>query len=248
MYDQFTEVVSDSEENDYSNNHWNSKDAQLDDFSNNSYATEPRTTENHIKKFRNPYEMDRHLVRACHFYDARIYEPDIEAGFIVQRWYAKRMYKRWLRSIRKIPGWEGFRRPPVMMTEEVERNDGSTFVIRKWVPWSKANASTETILRHDANKNRNVPHRLAPQSRVKGAQFGDENFRAKLFTGAMGKHISQLRNSLDMTQLDLAKKINVDVAMVRNIELGGLITFNSEDVLVKNLAKVLGVMTIQYQE
>ena len=69
-----------------------------------------------------------------------------------------------------------------------------------------------------------------------------------MFTDKMGKEISRIRNNLGITQVDLGKKINVDAGTIRDIELGGLITFNSEDVMVKSLAKALGLPSIKYQE
>ena len=200
------------------------------------------------RRFASPYSMNRNHVRVCNFYDARIYDPEAEAGFLVQPWYARKMYDRWLYSIREIPGWEGFRRAPVLIFQEVEADDGSTFVIRKLVPYTKAKAMGDAVLRYDASKNRKAPHSLGAQSREKGVHVDDENFRPKMFTQNMGSHISQLRNEAKLTQTELAKKINVDAAMMRNIELGGLITFNSEDVMVKALAVALGVPSIPYRE
>lgn len=200
------------------------------------------------RRFRNPYRMNRNDVKITDFYDARIYDPQAEEGFTVPRYYAKKMYYAWLNNVRKNPGWEGFRRPPILVTEEVEKEDGSTYVIRKWISWSELNHTNEKIMKFDAAKNKNVPHKLEPQSRIRGAKLGDEHFKAKMFTGVMGKNIAQLRNSLNMTQADLAKKINVDTPMIRDIELGDKITFNSEDIMVKNLAKALGIKSISYQE
>lgn len=107
------------------------------------------------------------------------------------------------------------------------------------------NPSTETV-NHQTSSNKSGP--LLPQSRVKGARIDDEEFRAKMFTMTMGKEISKQRNALGMTQAELAKAINVDAATIRNIELGGLITFNSEDKMVKELARALNLPSIKYHD
>ena len=192
-------------------------------------------------KFRDPYSMNRYHVRMHHFKDARVYDYDFEeSGWQVQRWYARQMYNRWLRSIRKNFGWENFRRPVREIFEE-QGEDGDTIVIRKLVPIREF----QQVPKYNSGKNKKSS--LA-QSREKGVRPDDENFRGKMFTEKMGKEISRLRNQFGMTQAELGKKINVDANTVRDIEHGGLITFNSEDVMVRSLANALGLQSIRYQE
>lgn len=194
--------------------------------------------------FPNPYRMNRRDVRISHFKDARIYDSDInEPGWQIPTWVARKKYRQWLRSIRKIPGWEGFRRAPREIIQIIEDEEGNTYVIRKLVPYKVYGPAT-----HHKEAGKNSNKRLMPQSKDKGVRYDDENFRPKMFTEKMGREISQLRTSLDLTQAELGKKINVDANMIRNIELGGLITFNSEDMMVKNLAKALGIPSIKYRE
>jgi DNA-binding XRE family transcriptional regulator len=195
----------------------------------------------------NPYNMNRHYVQICHFEDARFYDPDLdEAGWKVPHRKARREYRKWLLLVRRIPGWENFRRPFREIDEEIIDDDGNICIIRKLVP--VRNCRNETIHRQILSKNPNRRGRLLPQSRDKGIKVTDENFRPRMFTEKMAKEISQIRNNINLTQVDLARKINVDAQIIRNIELGGLVTFNSEDIMVKELAKVLGIPSIKYQE
>ncbi|XWV25922.1 helix-turn-helix XRE-family like protein [Tupanvirus soda lake] len=204
----------------------------------------PKSRKNR-KGFSNPYHMNRNNVRMYHFRDARIYDPNItEPGWEVPPYVARAKYQNWLRGVRKTPGWENFRRPLREVTTEVEDDDGNVFIIRKLVPIRERTG--DMVRRQNAGTNRKP--RLMPQSRDKGVKVDDENFRPKMFTESMGKEISRLRHDLGMTQSELGKKINVDAGTIRNIELGGIVTFNAEDTMVKSLAKALGLTTIKYQE
>ncbi|XWV24682.1 helix-turn-helix XRE-family like protein [Tupanvirus deep ocean] len=209
------------------------------------FEQKPTKSRKNKKGFHNPYHMNRNQVRMYHFRDARIYDHDInEPGWEVPAYVARAKYQQWLRGVRKTPGWENFRRPLREVTQEVEDGDGNVFIIRKLVPLRER---TGDMVRRP-NAGTNHKQRLMPQSRDKGVKVDDENFRPKMFTECMGKEISRLRHELGMTQAELGKKVNVDVATIRNIELGGIVTFNSEDTMVKSLAKVFGLTTIKYQE
>ena len=194
------------------------------------------------KKFVDPYRMKRNLVRIKHFVDARCQDPELEAGFVHQPWYARKLYRQWLDGVRKNPGWEGFRRPPIIIREEIEQIDGSIIIIQKKLPYTKVNAERNAL----GGKNRRTY--TISLSKEKGVKPDDPDYRPKMFTPKMGQLISHLRQEKGMMQTDLAKKINVDISTIRNIETGGLLPFNPEDVVVKSLAKVLGVPTIKYQE
>lgn len=200
-----------------------------------------------------PYKLDRVDVKAKYFNDARLYDDDItESGWKINNKQSRSKYRNWLSNVRSDPEWSGFRRAPIEITEEIHTDDGKTFTVKKTVPYripgTVYTAPSGSHTTNNTNNSRNKRNTLLPQSRVKGANFDDEDFRAKMFTSTMGKRIAQLRNGLGLNQSDLAKKINVDVATIRNIELGGLIGFNSEDKMVKELAKALEVASIKYQE
>jgi ribosome-binding protein aMBF1 (putative translation factor) len=207
--------------------------------------------QNKTKGYPNPYTMYRHNVRPCHFAEARLYDLDIsQAGWQISHRKARREYRKWLLSVRRIPGWENFRRTLCEIEEEMTDDDGNIYIIRKLVP--VRDRTRQFIHRQNITSNlTNNPNRrtrLLPQSRDKGVKITDENFRPRMFTEKMGREISQIRNNLGLTQADLARKINVDAHTIRDIELGGLITFNSEDVLVKELATTLGMPSIKYLE
>lgn len=187
-----------------------------------------------------PYRMNARDVTRRHFRDARLYDQDInEIGWEVQRWFARKKYNEWLRSVRRRDGWRDFRRPIIVYTDD--DYDDDTYRFR--------NTSTRipsTIQRKNYQPNRRA-HNLA-LSRVRGARPDDEDYRAKMFTTKMGREISKIRSEKGLTQVQLAQKINVDSNMIRNIELGGLITFNPDDPMVRTLARELGLSYIKYQE
>lgn len=222
----------------------------------------------------NPYDMNRHEVKSGHFRDARIYDEDInEPGWKIPKSSARSKYNKWVNGVRNETGWEGFKRAPRDVTEEFDGEDGKKYSVRKIIPYKvpglpvqhpyvvghpreigrSKSTSTETHTNnsinqhaHQAGTNSSAP--LLPQSRVKGANVDDEEFRAKMFTANMGREIARCRVANNMTQAELAKKINVDAATIKNIELGGLVCFNSEDKMVKELAKALGVASIKYHD
>lgn len=210
--------------------------------------------------FINPYKMNYNHVHTYHFRDARLYDPDInEPNWEIQNQVARKKYRQWLKYIRSQPGKENFRRPWIEIYCEVEDEDNNIIFVRKLVPYQRNSLdqqrqsifvspvkNVEIKMRQNAGTNHK--QRLMPQSRDKGVKIDDVNFRPKMFTERMGKQISQLRNNLKLTQAELGKKINVDANTIKNIELGNLITFNSEDMMVKSLAKVLGLVNIKYQE
>lgn len=190
----------------------------------------------------NPYRMNPYDVRKKYFREARLYDSDItEPGWRIPTYMANRKYRRWLRKVRREPGMRYFRRP--MNTHDEEETDENEEIK---APSSAPRPSNNSQSLFQRGKKRNV--RLLPQSRVKGAKPGDEDFKPKMFTTKMGAYISALRQQNNMTQVELARKLNVDAATIRNIEKGNLVTFNSEDVMVKEMAKILGVPSIKYME
>ncbi|ANB50778.1 putative HTH-type transcriptional regulator [Powai lake megavirus] len=198
------------------------------------------------KMYVNPYKMKPQDVKLYHFKDARLFDNSIksnDANWEVQRWYAKRKYNQWLKNVRRQEGWEGFRRPLIEITQEVEDEYGNIIILRKKVPYRKT-LPREVVARQTSSNN----SKYTPQSREKGVSVDDTNFRPRMFTEKMGREICMLRNSKKMTQAELAKQINVDANMIRNIEMGGLISFSSQDPMVRAMARVLGVPSIKYQE
>jgi DNA-binding XRE family transcriptional regulator len=237
------------------------------------YTKKQRTKINNKKGLVNPYTMDRPKVRPYHFRDARLYDPDInEAGWRIPSHRARRKYQKWLSSVRQNSGWENFRRRFCSILDEEERvdNEGNiyTIFVRKQIPlnnltddevWKRYNGdvivrkipeASKHWVKMDQHKNinQNKNSKPLPQSRDKGVKITDDEFRPKMFTEKMGKDIAQIRNNLGLTQSDLGKKINVDSNTIKNIEIGGVVTFNAEDSMVRTLAKVLGLSTIKYQE
>ena len=211
----------------------------------------------------NPYRISKDSVKLSHFKDARLYDADIhEEGWEVPKSEAKREQKRWLRSVRRKPGMELFRIPTQEIIEEVQNDNGGVDLIRRLVPKHSKQANGEEIKNDDGTitiyKRLEQKSTTQPQKKIHAKpKFGNKKFTAqhddsddhvvKMFTFNMGREIAQCRNALNLTQAQLAQKINVDVAMIRNIELGDLISFNSEDPMVRALAKALGKDHISYQ-
>lgn len=194
--------------------------------------TKPKTKKNK-RPYMNPYTMNRNQVRMGHFKDARNYDNNIsEPDWEVQGWYARKKYTEWVKAIRKIPGWETFRRPLKEIFQKMEDENGNTYEVRKLV-------SNKTQSTRSKNKKTNIPD--------KGIKLDDEITRPKMFTEKMGKDIALHRNKLGLTQVDLGKKINVDANVIRDIEKGDLVNFNASDVVVRELSRVLGI-PIRYLE
>ena len=193
------------------------------------------------KRFMDPYKMPRNAVRIRHFRDAKVYDPGAEKGFEVQRWYARRMYNAWLREVRKNSEWKYFRRARrLVYTEDDEE---ALVVFKRMTPFKTG----EVVAKKDGNKN---PSRSAAtaQSKDRGVNVNDSDFRPRMFTEKMGKDVATIRNGMSLSQAELAKMINVYAGTIRDIEAGGRVPFNPEDVMVKALAKALGLNSIKYQE
>ena len=214
---------------------------------------------NNSAGFQDPYAMKPTKVRTQHFYDGRAHDPDTEAGFQVQRMYARRAYRNWLTAVRRQPGWGDFRRD----RPEPERIDRTV----TWVGWGIGVThdqhgrpfDAETVafnlskITDASERDKFVAHargRAAHQTAsatIKGVKITDEEYRAKTFTRKMGLSVAEHRLGLNKNQEQLALLANIDVATLRAIERGDH-PYNPQDVVVKNLAKALGLPTIKYQE
>lgn len=231
----------------------NFSENMVDDDFEVEYETQPQ-------QFHDPYKMNPHKVRVSHFRQGWLYDPDAPAGYQVQRWVAKTKYNNYKRRIRDRDGWKNYRRPPHIIYEEVkERN--RIFVVKRTVymkvPGSKLPDFTvekvssvpkgATLIRlpkEDPRKDF-----MAESSPADPSEVDDKtSVSPKMFTLHMGREIARLRNELELTQVELARIVNVDSNYIKNVELGGLISFNPEDVIVRKLAKALGVPSIKYQE
>ena len=185
-------------------------------------------------KLIDPYKLPRNIVTVDHFLDARLYDDKLEgSGWTVPRSRAKAAYDKWLRYVRSKNGWEDFRRPLRNVVEEIEEEDGSITYNVIQVPHS---SKLPNVVRR-SNKFSQQP-----------TQKEQDDTKPRIFTPNMGKEISRRRLSQGMTQFDLAKKINVDVSVIRDIELGGIIQYQLSDPMVKKLANAIGLSSIKYIE
>lgn len=207
-----------------------------------------------------PYKMNPHLVHISHFQPAFLYDPEAEPGFKVLRYVAKQKYNQYKQRIRSKEGWKNYRKPPHIIYEEVkERNrigiikrtiylkvPGSLlpeFTIEKVLSVPKG-ATFIKLPKEDPKKD------LLIEAEVTNPLEADDktSVAPKMFTLHMGREISRLRNELHLTQTELAMIINVDTNYIKNVEIGDLITFNPEDVIVRKLARALGITVIKYHE
>ncbi len=192
-----------------------------------------QTSKGKNTKFINPYELKPKKVRMYHFKDARLYDSDInESGWKVQRHFAKMKYTQWLKQVRKNKGWEFFRRYGTVIEDVPEPSMQNTII--------------RPVIKKFTDKNKS--QKFVAESKIPGVKMDDVDFRPKMFTEKMGRQLAQKRNELGLTQAELGKKINVTANMIRNIELGGLISYNPADVLVKNLIKTLELGSLEYNE
>ena len=166
------------------------------------------------------------------FTDARIYDKEAEPGYQIPRHCAKKHYRAWLKGARQNHGWENFR------------------VGYKPKPFSMQDRDTMVFHANTTDKAEAV---VVPKtsntgilSQQPGMKIDDEDFRAKKFTARMGQEIARRRVDLDLTQAELAKKINVETGIIRDIERGDIIFFNPSDTMVLSLAKALSMPSIKY--
>ena len=231
---------------------FNSSDIPSDDDLDIEYESRPR--------FNDPQKMNPHKVRVLHFRPAYLYDTDAPVGFQVQRWVAKKKYSNYKQQIRSREGWKNYRRLPHIVYEEV-REGNRIFMIKRTinmkVPGSRLPDFTvekvtrvpkgATLIRlpkEDPRKDQNVDAVF-----IDPLEADDKtNVSPKMFTLHMGREVARLRNDLGLTQTELAMIVNVDTNYIKNVELGELISFNPEDVIVRKLAKALGVQAIKYHE
>lgn len=168
------------------------------------------------------------------FTDARIYDQNAEPGYEIQRHSAKKHYRAWLKGTRKQHGWENFR--VGQKPKPLPIQDRDTMIFNTNLP-DKVDAISNTQRKIN---NKGI------LSQQPGMKIDDEDFRAKKFTVQMGQEIARRRTDLDLTQAELAKKINVEAGIIRDIERGDIVFFNPADTMVLSLAKALSMPCIKY--
>jgi len=207
----------------------------------------------------NPYNTHPSKVKMNNFLDARLYPyaQDAEAGYQVPKYVAKKEYQLWLKAVRNVEGWERFRREK----PSYEKIDMSVTYIgygigtlydehgRPLLTDEERLARIQRIEQAQAYRKQmlqNRAHRIA-QGKERGVRADDEDYRPRTFTRKMGARIAEGRMGLKLKQDEFAKKANIDLGTLRAIERGDH-PFNSEDGVVKSIAKVLGWAGIRYEE
>src|SRR5579872_5268523 len=198
-----------------------------------------------------PYKMNPHLVHISHFQSAFLYDPEAEPGFKISRYVAKQKYNQYKQHIRSKEGWKNYRKPPHIIYEEVK--EGNRIGIIKRTIYMKVPGSPlpDFIIEKVLTVPRGATFIKLPKEDLKKdllieAETIDPldaedktNVTPKMFTLHMGREISRLRHELHLTQAELAMIVNVDAKYIKNVEIGDLITFNPEDVIVRKLARAL---------
>ena len=205
--------------------------------------------------FVHPTNMDRHQVKIKNWRDARCYSREEDPGWQVQNNRARSTHINWVQSIRKRPGWEEFRKPPHKEIHEVRNNDtGEMYVVKRLVfprvPGLKIQEDiilSETLIKTKSAE-KYVPKKSASEDPNADPNADPDECNVKMFTKKMGRVICALRTDLNMLQRELGKKINVDAHTIRDIEAGDKVIFNPEDLMVKQLAKALGLQGIKWME
>lgn len=190
--------------------------------------------------FVDPYYINIHSVKPFHFRDARIYDPEIkESGWQISARSAQKKYRNWLTNVRSRDGFYLFRRI-IYEPRDISTNDNDSVVFRS----HNNNNNMMAVMRNTSPNS----HKTILSSRNYGMLPDDNEFIPKMFTEKMGREISSLRNQKNMTQTELARILNIDSGIIRNIELGGMVHFNPNDAMVISLARALGVASIKYCE
>lgn len=212
-----------------------------------NFDTENTSSNGGSKSLMHPYKMNREEVYIRHFKNARIYDATAPEEFEVQYPVAKRAYRQWLANVRSIPGWENFRRRGT--GHGARENDGLIISSQKTLGNIGSSDNTKlSRLNLLSRGNIDSPEKQTQKSVPTTNKRGIEAPIHRLFTEAMGREISEQRSKLEMSQVELARKINVHPSVIRSIELGGLLTFRPDDPMVRALAQVLQLPSIEYKE
>lgn len=244
----------------------NPNEVRLHHFKKGKYYDNTLTDEWEVQKWRAKREYNRWLRKMRKIPGNELFRRKLEEVFILRRVN----YNNNLVIKKQFVYKDGsFKRKYRETSIDIMDEDGTPYTRKVYVPIendffginnnlpstqishvinNSSSSLSDNVLRKRTSNTNPMSNRLLPQSRIRGVKPDDENFRAKFFTEKMGRDIRNLRNSLQLTQADLAKKINVSTNVIKNIEHGGLITFHPEDLMVKSLAKALGVTSIKYQE
>lgn len=181
--------------------------------------------------------MDPRDVKIEDFRDGRLGDKDVTDDFQIPREHAKKQYRQWLLSLRKNRNWRNFRRnePPQSIAFQLEKN--------------RQVSESQRYRTQQPSQSISTPRELnARQQRALSKNVESDEFKLRVFTHPMGFQVFQLRNKLGLSQADLAMKLNVSCAVIRDIERNKNVPFNPEDPMVKKLAQILGVPSITYQE
>lgn len=158
--------------------------------------------------------------------------------FEIQSWARKKNYNKWLHNVRKMKGWENFKR---CKSPEPNNFDPSVLIL------GEKPKDVDSVILVKSNKNTQKKN-LVAGSKVRGQKYDDPEYIPRMVTHKMGSEISRARQRLNISQIDLAKRLNVNVNYIRDIELGNLVTFNSRDPVFIQMARELNLTPIQYVE
>lgn len=185
---------------------------------------------------KNPYEINRHNVKMGDFRDARSYDSNIDDGWQIQKGQARGKYKNWVKSVRQLPDWQDFKRDPREVTYEDRDEDGN-------IVETRVRVFPRVPCREDIPDQVISQKTYTPTSKKwkKDPTAVEPEIVEELFTLKMGKRIAEARSRKGMKQVELARKLNVNVTVVKEIEIGDKVTFSRSSELVVNLERILEI-------
>ena len=206
------------------------------------YYPPEKTSISKNARLRDPYGIKNPIKKLSitpkSFCDARIYDKQIiESGWNIQYGSAKRKFQRYVNRERRNDKY--FKRPMTEVSSFVQDEEGNTIEYIDLVP-----VNYKVTLNNTGPNSQRV---ILPQARD-GVSADDPAYVPRMFTARMGANVAKRRTELGMKQSDLAKRLNVDEATIRNIEKGDKHAFNPENALTLALARALNLPSIKYVE
>lgn len=198
-------------------------------------------------RYVNPWEKEPQFVKPEHFKEARLYDSDIiESGWEVPRHFARKMYRRWLSNVRSREEYTNFRRQFIDIMVPINNGQNEPIKVFLTVPNNEEMIKkivNEVLLEHGQPTLEEI-ERMEQQEQF---EKNMEQNKIKFYTPRMGSIIMNKRIETRLTQKDLAKLLNIELSVVRDIERGNIVPFLNDRVK-SSLEKYFGSETLKYVE
>jgi DNA-binding XRE family transcriptional regulator len=205
-------------------------------------------------------DVDLESITSRYFANARMYDEQLnlkqfnresDANTYVGDWevqpcVSRKNYRNWLYEMRSKPGMQNFRRD---LTPEYEPEIlGGPVVVIEVKHKTNPDDGKIIIERTSYLRGRGGRRLDHAQSTERGVKIDDPDYKPRMVTAKLGAYIRRMREGANLTQKELAEKIDAPTDILRNMELGGVVTYNPEDPILKRMAKFFDVPSIRYQE